>query len=125
MAHVVKYAESGDGISWRREGATAISLASGAEIAVARPCVLRDPGLYRMWYCYRGDYYRIGYAESNDGRRWTRLDERAGIQVSESGWDSEAICYPSVFDAEGRRYMLYNGNRYGLSGFGIAILESD
>jgi hypothetical protein len=78
-----------------------------------------------MWYCYRGDYYRIGYAESDDGRHWTRLDEQAGIQVSESGWDAEAICYPSVFEAKGQRYMLYNGNRYGRSGFGIAVLESD
>jgi len=33
------------------------------------------------------------------------------------------ICYPYVFDHAGSRYMLYNGNGYGRTGFGIAILE--
>jgi uncharacterized protein with PIN domain len=33
------------------------------------------------------------------------------------------ICYPFVFDHKGSRYMLYNGNDFGKTGFGIAILE--
>jgi hypothetical protein len=51
------------------------------------------------------------------------MDSRAGIGVSASGWDSEMIEYPFVFDHAGARYMLYNGNGYGKSGFGIAVLE--
>ena len=78
-----------------------------------------------MWFSCRGRTYRIGYAESADGRSWLRADERAGIGVSESGWDSESIEYPHVFDHGGRRYMLYNGNGYGKTGFGLAVLESD
>ncbi len=78
-----------------------------------------------MWYAFRGERYRIGYAESADGRRWTRLDGHAGIDVSASGWDSESIEYPHVFDHGGRRYMLYNGNGYGKTGFGLAVLEAD
>ena len=35
------------------------------------------------------------------------------------------ICYPNVFDYNGNRYMLYNGNAYGKSGFGLAILEEE
>ena len=31
--------------------------------------------------------------------------------------------YPYVFDWQGRRYMLYNGNGYGLTGVGLAVLE--
>jgi hypothetical protein len=31
--------------------------------------------------------------------------------------------YAAVFDCGGRRYMLYNGNGYGRSGFGLALLE--
>ena len=53
------------------------------------------------------------------------MDERAGIDVSPSGWDSESIEYPHVFDHAGMRYMLYNGNGYGKTGFGLAVLESD
>ena len=82
-----------------------------------------------MWYCYRGQKeiktYRIGYAESKGGLVWERKDELAGIDVSASGWDSECICYPYVFDYNNERYMFYNGNGYGKSGFGLAILEHD
>ncbi len=40
------------------------------------------------------------------------------IDVSESGWDSEMIKYPCVFEHEGQLYMLYNGNSYGKTGIG-------
>ena len=39
-------------------------------------------------------------------------------------WESDSITYPAVFDHGGQRYMLYNGNGYGRTGFGIAILET-
>lgn len=121
----IKYAESADGINWDRRGAICIDFKSEDEYAIARPCVLKDDGLYRMWYSYRGQSYRIGYAESPDGINWERKDEQAGIDVSDSGWDSEMIEYAHVFDHKGDRYMLYNGNGYGKSGIGLAILASD
>ena len=34
----------------------------------------------------------------DDGTTWTRDDQAAGIGVSASGWDSESIAYPYVFD---------------------------
>jgi hypothetical protein len=34
------------------------------------------------------------------------------------------IEYPFVFDHGGARYMLYNGNGYGRSGVGLAVLEA-
>lgn len=88
------------------------------EWAIARPCVVGD----EMWYCFRGDEYRIGYATQKDGM-WTRRDDEAGIDVSSAGFDSDAVCYPHVFDHEGARYMLYNGNGYGRTGFGLAIAD--
>lgn len=119
----IKYAQSDDGIHWRRDGLVAIDYSSRDEYAISRPSVLRDGGIWKMWYSSRGSAYRIGYAESGDGREWVRMDSRAGIGVSASGWDSEMIEYPFVFDHGGARYMLYNGNGYGKSGFGIAVLE--
>jgi hypothetical protein len=77
-----------------------------------------------MWYACRGETYRIGYAESADGLSWKRHDAQAGIDVSEEGWDSEMIAYPWVFDHGGRRYMLYNGNGYGETGIGLAVLDA-
>jgi hypothetical protein len=121
----IKSAESKDGINWERAGIICVDFKSEDEYAIARPCVLREDGLYKMWYSYRGKSYRIGYAESKDGLHWERKDEQAGIDVSELGWDSEMIEYPFVFDHKGKRYMLYNGNDYGKTGIGLAILVSD
>ena len=102
-----------------------IDFKSKEEYAISRPCVIKEDGIYKMWYSYRGgsDTYRIGYAESADGIHWGRKDEEAGIDVSESGWDSEMIEYPFVLEHKGKKYMLYNGNSYGKTGFGYAILK--
>jgi hypothetical protein len=120
----IKYAESTDGLYWKIEGHVSIDYANDDEIAISRPCVLHDSDRWRMWYSYRGrGTYRIGYAESYDGIQWKRLDTDVGIDVSPLGWDCEMIEYPFVFDHKGRRYMLYNGNGYGKTGFGLAVLE--
>lgn len=123
MAHLLKYAESRDGLSWQRDGTIALPFKDASEYAMSKPTVVRDGELYRMWYSFRGHAYRIGYAESRDGVQWVRRDELAGIEPSPSGWDADTVCYPCVFDHEGERYMLYNGSRYGDTGFGIAVLE--
>jgi hypothetical protein len=124
MAHIIKYAESKDGIMWKREGKIALNLENENEYAISRPYVIKEKNMYRMWYSFRGKSYRIGYAESGDGIKWTRMDEKAGLDVSQTGWDSEMICYPFLFDHKGKRYMLYNGNGYGRTGFGLAIMEN-
>ena len=83
-----------------------------------------------MWFCSRATRdiatYRIRYAKSRDGVTWERKPvEFVGLDVSSSGWDSEMVCYPHVFDHKGKRYMLYNGNGYGRTGFGLAVLEEE
>lgn len=127
----IKYAQSQDGIHWIRENVTCVDYKFDKE-ANARPCVIKEDGIYKMWYCYRGSFdyrtnkdqsYRIGYAESTDGIKWIRKDEEAGIDRSEDGWDSEMMEYPYVYEHKGRKYMLYNGNGFGKSGFGYAVLE--
>jgi hypothetical protein len=120
----IRYADSEDGISWHRDGRVCIDFAEG-EYALARPCVVRHDDRYRMWYSRRGDAYRIGYAESPDGLEWERKDGETGIDVSHDGWDSEMIEYPCVFQHDGGWFMLYNGNGYGATGIGLAVLEDD
>jgi hypothetical protein len=117
----IKYAESDDGMTWRRSARVSIDYASPDEYAFGRPCVLHDEGRYRMWYCHRGSTYRIGYAESADGLEWTRKDEEGGLPLAAAGWDSAMTAYPVVFRHQGRLHMLYNGNGYGLTGIGLAI----
>jgi predicted GH43/DUF377 family glycosyl hydrolase len=121
MRHLIKYAESDDGIHWARNNSVAINFSGPEEYAICKPCVRKDGGLYRMWFCARGKAYRIYYAESSDGISWRRTT-KPDMEVSESGWDSEMVEYPFVFDHKGDRYMLYAGNGFGKTGFGIAVL---
>jgi hypothetical protein len=117
------YAESRDGINWQPTNRVCIPHAHPGEVAISRPCVLRDQ-IYKMWYSYRGRAfgYRMGYAESLDGLAWTRLDHLAGLPQSTAGWDSEETAYPMVFNHAGHRYILYCGNGYSRAGFGIAVM---
>lgn len=124
MRHLIKYAESEDGLSWVRDGTVALGFDFEGEYALVRPCVRGDEkNGYRMWFCSRGEKYRIRLATSEDGMKWKRADECAGIDVSAAGWDSDMIEYPFVFSHQGTEYMLYCGNDYGRSGFGIAVAE--
>jgi hypothetical protein len=127
MLHVINHATSQDGHHWQRHG-LAVPYLLGIAQAFSHPSVVGNPREgYQMWFSYRGgagDRYRIGYAVSHDAETWElRLDE-SGIEPSASGWDSEMIEHPFVFDHEGKRFMLYNGNGYGGTGFGLAVLEA-
>lgn len=123
----LEYAESADGIIWKRNGTVAVDFRDEFEYALGVPRVIKDGNVYKMWFCSRATAtcptYRIRYATSHNGIEWIRRDEIVGIDVSPSGWDSEMICYPFIFDHKGQRFMLYNGNAYGKTGFGIAVLE--
>lgn len=123
--NVVRCADSADGVTWRGHPEACLR-PDGDDYSIGRPWVVRDPDRYRMWYSVRSrtQPYRIGYAESPDGLRWTRHDGRAGIERSAYGWDAEMVCFPCVVDAGGARYVFYNGNGHGASGFGVAVLEA-
>lgn len=129
----IKYAESADGIDWRREQIVAVDFADGQKGGIARPSVLKDGGLYKMWYCYRGasDYrtnkdqsYRIGYAESADGKVFTRMDDALTFAGDGGDWDAVMMTYPHVIAHQGQYWMFYNGNTFGKTGFGYAVTEA-
>jgi len=126
MLHILKHACSKNGKEWTRTGIT-IPFEIGTAQAFSRPAIIEhNTGILRMWFSYRGKpgkSYRIGFAESSDGIHWQLNLNRSGIDVSERGWDSEMIEYPYVFRYDNKTYMLYNGNNYGKTGFGIALLE--
>jgi len=128
-AYHVKYAESHDGIIWDVTGISCID--AGDDYAIARPCVFRNGSGYAMLYSIRSltgyrsapeQAYRLGYAESEDGIRWKRMDEQTGLRRSEDGWDSEMVAYCWLQRHADETYLLYNGNGFGRSGVGVARL---
>lgn len=125
----IRHATSPDGIAWTKSGRIIVDQKHPQE-AIARPSVIRKDGRWHMWFCYRGSdgfreqsegSYRIGYASSDNLLDWVREDELAGIDVSESGWDSQMVTYPNIVEDGGRYLMFYNGNKFGTTGFGYAI----
>jgi hypothetical protein len=123
----IHHATSSDGVHWNCEPGLVIPFKDEHEYAFGRPSVLFEDGIFYMWFAHRASatiaQYRIGFASSVDGITWTRADELAGIDVSENGWDSEMVCYPYLFTHKKKVFMLYNGNAYGKTGFGMAVLE--
>lgn len=129
----IGYATSKDGIEWQRAGRQIIPDSIDSDECQALPTVVKHNGTYHMYFCYRHAIgfrtdksrgYRLGYAHSQDGVTWTREDASAGIGLSQSGWDSEMQCYPHIFKAKDKVYLLYNGNEFGRHGFGIAELRA-
>jgi hypothetical protein len=121
----MRYLESKDGKKWGEEGKVCIDFKNKDEHAFGRPWVIKDGTMYKMFYSIRtkSKGYRLGYAESDDGVTWVRKDEDVGIDVSESGWDSEMVAYSSIVMYKNKVYMFYNGNNCGETGFGYAVLE--
>lgn len=120
------YMTSPDGIHWPTTGREVVR-PTESELGFGRPWVIPDKqNNWRIFYSIRSPIgYRMGTATSADGVAWTRRDEEIGISPSVGDWDGEMICYGAVIDIHGKRYMFYNGNGYGRSGVGLAVLEHD
>ena len=127
----IRMATSQDGIHWEKLNRDLIPSRIEEDEAQASPDVFYANGKYHMFFCYRysGGFrskekgYRIGYASSTDLIRCDRDDSKAGIYVSDDGWDSEMISYPHVFEVDGSKYMAYLGNQVGRYGFGLAVID--
>lgn len=126
----VKTALSRDGLNWVKTGQSAIPLDDKTS-NIARACVLKEENGFVTWYPYVNKelgQYRIGYGTSDDGLSFQRDDSSLDALISVSGnerdWDGLAATYPYVFKHRDKQYMLYNGNGFGKTGFGLAVWES-
>lgn len=126
--YVIKYANSADGIFWKRDNITCIPQMNPQE-ATARPSVIKENGKYHMWFTYRGsqdfrdgiDSYRIGYAETDDPLHWVRDDSQSGLVHDDQEWDAKMQAYPAILKIGDKKYLFYNGNGFGAAGFGCAV----
>ena len=130
--YVIKTATSKNGIDFDTNDHICVDAQYEGE-ALGRPWVIKDNGIYKMWFSTRGSvdfrkkdgqHYTITYAESKDGINWTRCPEKFNLTTSEDGWDSEMIEYSSVIKYKDKYFMFYNGNGFGKTGFGYAVLEA-
>jgi len=129
----IGHAVSSDGINWVKEEARQIIADRlGADESQALPTVIEIDNKYHMFFCYRHSFdfrknknrgYRIGHAYTEDLVNWTRDDEDPFLNVTPGDWDSDMLCYPHVFECDGKINLLYNGNEFGRYGFGLAVLE--
>jgi hypothetical protein len=114
------FADSLDGLNWPDEGREVLAPRPPDEFGLGRPCVVQTHGVHELWYSARSMSrgYRIGVARSEDGMQFRREDP--GIEPSKDGWDSQMLCFPYVIETPSGRYLFYNGNEYGRTGFGVA-----
>jgi len=125
--YVVKYLESSDGIDWEDEGRMCLDVSDADEHGFGRPWVRRTNAGYEMFLSVRRrslGSYRLAYAVSDDGMNWRRRDHELGLDVSEQGFDSDAIMYSAVCSTRAGTFLFYNGNDFGRDGFAVAVLEA-
>lgn len=93
------------------------------DYAVGRPWVLKENGIYRMWFSSRGPgTYSVCYAESLDGLSWTRADDEVNSLMPDDGTNAE---YPAIVDSGGKRWCVFNGAHNGRDGIELAVLEHE
>jgi len=116
---LVGHATSSDGISWTLSSSNPIiQKAPSGEFGrqeIKDVAVCRDGATLRMYFSGRdtaSDKYKIGYAWSTNGVRWSR-SPIIEMDISTSGWDSNQIESPTVAWADGCLMMYYEGDAGG------------
>jgi hypothetical protein len=120
----MRYLSSSTGHDYRGLGRICLEPRPPFEYRLGRPHVRRVGKHYWMLFSAadRRTGYRLGFARSVDGVTWTRKDESLEIFPSGDEWDREMQAYPFLFQIGPRILVVYNGNGYGKTGFGITEL---
>jgi hypothetical protein len=90
------------------------------ETALARPFVIFDEGIWKMWVSSRVKNYSIVYAESLNGLDWIRKDGNNCLKPSNLDYENVMTEYGVVVKGSEFSWLLYNGNDYGKDGILIA-----
>ena len=125
----IKFARSDDGINWKVEGIVALP-ATEAEQALTRPWVRQVSGVWEMFYCHRKacDFrdgegaYNLNVALSNNLDTWKR-QPIGQEEFPRHAWDQKTQAYPALIGANGTTYLFYNGDGFGVDGFGILMAK--
>jgi len=119
----IKICESKNLINWKREGKVCINLKK-KETALGRSNLIFHKKKFMMWYSYKGKNYKIGYAESKDGKKWVRKDNKI-LFINKKKFHFEMMEFSFVFKHKNELYMLFNANNYGEKGIYLSKLLRD
>ena len=130
----IRHAQSNDLTQWNRSNLDVVSDSLGENECQALPTVIKSSKGWLMAFCFRDAFdfrevsakgYRIGWAQSRDLLNWERIDSEHSLTKHDSGWDDHMQAYPNLFKNGTGTYLLYNGDNFGLKGFGIAKLMGE
>ncbi len=127
----IRHAISRNLLDWERSNFNLIADSLGENECQALPSVIRLHDGWLMAFCFRDAFdfrvnreksYRIGWAKSQNLVTWNRVDSDHTIMNHDSNWDHKMRAYPNLFKNESGTYLLYNGNNFGIDGFGLGKL---
>lgn len=107
----IRYFTSPDAVNWTDHGVVLSPSASGWDSnALYNTCFLKMGQTWYVWYeATGGGSFKIGLAVGNDPTNLTKFADPV-LDVSASGFDSNAVYNPSVYYDEGMFYMWYGAN---------------
>lgn len=128
----IGFAISDDGMEWEKPYDDFIieprfETVDPYEYKVARPCVLKDGNIWRMWVSCLGRHYCVRSLWSEDSIVWHWENEgpAGAFGVGEQGsFDDEQRCYPAILKHNDEYRCWYTGNGFGATGIGYAVGRS-
>ncbi len=127
----IKIATSENLVDWKPLNKTAVGLADD-DGGISKASIFSYQGSFYMCYAVRkaaeyrenaANSYRIKCVKSTDLIHWEKISD-LGLDISPAAnWDDFMVEYPHIFEYKDQVYMFYNGNGFGETGFGYAILR--
>lgn len=121
--YFIKRSTSLDGHKWQSNSEFIIKPFLN-EIAQARPVAIKYHGKNLLFFSSRSknSTYKLELAKFEQAGKFTRLPSPT-FAGAPDWWEIDMRCYAWPFIFQNELFILFNGNGYGVDGFGIAKLE--
>jgi hypothetical protein len=113
LRHTVSF----DGLTWSQPSTELLSPdPAKGEIGFGRPVLWHDDGRPVIVLSVRTEIgYVLASKELEEGAGWATVLEKGNAE-----WDAEMTCFGAPCAVGNNEYLFYNGNQFGLTGFGAA-----